>query len=336
MNNKILLIDDEVSSSHALSYGLKQLGFDVDACEKGALALKKLQSSMDLRVSYVAIISDIKLPDIDGLKLGKIFQLYNPKTKIIYLADKADDADNIDNSLINEIDAVLLEKPVTPHQISEIIIGMKNLVNKESSSSYKTNQETSKNEKISAAYAILTIKKDCNFFETYKEIYNNKNISSCEATKGDFDIFIKVRSNSIEGCREIINNQIKTIEAINKIDFFEILNPPINNKMLEIIEGSKISDMDPDKQTLRKLLQVGVCSYILVELSQSGIDDIFPSLYLDDNIIQCDFTTGKYNLFLLAQGTQFSEIDNLIKNKISELDGILKIKEFPIISIFDI
>jgi hypothetical protein len=38
---------------------------------------------------------------------------------------------------------------------------------------------------------------------------------------------------------------------------------------------------------------------------------------------------------LLVKGTSFGEIDSLIRNKFKTIDGVLRIKEYPIITLFE-
>ena len=69
-----------------------------------------------------------------------------------------------------------------------------------------------------------------------------------------------------------------------------------------------------------------VSSYILMEVEREK---------LDENVIFCDYTTGKYNLVLFVTGKYFDEIDGFINNKVINLDGVLKVKEYPIVSLFE-
>ena len=65
------------------------------------------------------------------------------------------------------------------------------------------------------------------------------------------------------------------------------------------------------------------------------MENIYPTLYLNDQVVSCDCAKGKYDIVLLMQGTSFAEIDRNIRKKIKPLDGVLRIKESPIIKLFE-
>jgi DNA-binding Lrp family transcriptional regulator len=78
-----------------------------------------------------------------------------------------------------------------------------------------------------------------------------------------------------------------------------------------------------------------VCSYVLLNVDREKLEIVYPILKLTDNVLYCDYAEGSSDLILMVYGTQFSEIDKIIENKISNLDGILKVKEYPIINVFE-
>jgi DNA-binding response OmpR family regulator len=87
---KILIVDDELSILVPLKFLLEKNNFDVDLAQSGKDALEKIaQRKPDL------ILLDIMLPDLDGYE---IFQLIreNPgwdDIKVIYLSAKNRDVD---------------------------------------------------------------------------------------------------------------------------------------------------------------------------------------------------------------------------------------------------
>ena len=65
------------------------------------------------------------------------------------------------------------------------------------------------------------------------------------------------------------------------------------------------------------------------------MDEIYPALRLDEDVIFCDYTTGKYNLVLFVTGCYFDQIDRFIQEKIISRNGVLKVKEYPVINLFE-
>jgi DNA-binding NtrC family response regulator len=77
---KILLIDDEESLIKWLSYALEQNGYSVFATTEPKIALNRLKEER-----FDCIISDIKMPEIDGFQfLRKVREIY-PATPLIFI-----------------------------------------------------------------------------------------------------------------------------------------------------------------------------------------------------------------------------------------------------------
>jgi CheY-like chemotaxis protein len=335
MQKNILLVDDESSIRRSLFLSLTQEGYTIEPCENGINAIKKLHQYKQNDLTLDTVVLDIQLPDIDGIKLGKIIKSQYPETNIIFMTGYSDKINAEDLDTLS--DSRLLEKPFTAKdltsQIEEIYKNQEKTLSVPDASKFL--KESKSSVKTYSAYALLKIDPKVDFFEVYRKLYFNNNVLYCDATSGEYDIFLLMQSNTPNGCKEICENNIKSVEGVREVEFLEISNPILDDSMNNLIYGSNKSfGIEPSDLAIREM-RSSVSSYVLLEIAKEKLDSIFPSLYFNDNIVYCDYTDSRYNLVLLVHGTQFAEIDNLIKNKIAPLDGVLKVKEFPIITIFE-
>lgn len=74
----ILIVDDEVHVRDGLSEILQQEGFYVETAEDGNKAL-----SLSMNKKFDLLISDIKMPEMDGLHLLDEIQKINPQIRVI-------------------------------------------------------------------------------------------------------------------------------------------------------------------------------------------------------------------------------------------------------------
>jgi|SRR4051794_20572346 len=76
--SRILVVDDNTSMREAVSEMLQQVGYETVAVENGRLALQvHLDTPVDL------IITDLFMPDTDGLEIINQFRQQFPEVKII-------------------------------------------------------------------------------------------------------------------------------------------------------------------------------------------------------------------------------------------------------------
>lgn len=86
---KILVVDDEPNIRLIIERWLKEIGYDVDTAEDGYAALKKVHDhGADL------VISDIKMPRMNGIELIKQLVLVHPGVPVIALSG-LHDADTV-------------------------------------------------------------------------------------------------------------------------------------------------------------------------------------------------------------------------------------------------
>jgi CheY-like chemotaxis protein len=78
MSKKILVVEDEPASLKVLRYFLSHEGYEVVGAKDGVEALELLaQSRFDL------VLSDLKMPRIDGLALARHLLAHEPITPIV-------------------------------------------------------------------------------------------------------------------------------------------------------------------------------------------------------------------------------------------------------------
>lgn len=202
----------------------------------------------------------------------------------------------------------------------------------------KTRNDNKNNEEFigQSAYLLLTVDESAGFFETFQELYYMDNVVNCDAVKGDYDIFMLVQDESKDKIREIAETKVKKVKGVETVELLGVEQPVFDDSTFDMLENAEdalgeniaISGRNRD-------LSKEVCSYVLIEVEKEKLDIIYPILRLNDKVVNCDYTTGKYNLVLFVIGNHFDEIDRFINEKIIYLDGVLKVKEYPIVNLFE-
>ncbi|MFC4295682.1 cell cycle two-component system response regulator CpdR [Novosphingobium tardum] len=77
---RILLAEDEDAMRAYLARALENAGYDVVAVDRGTAALPHLQSS-----HFDLLLSDIVMPEMDGIELAQRCAEVSPATKIMFI-----------------------------------------------------------------------------------------------------------------------------------------------------------------------------------------------------------------------------------------------------------
>lgn len=77
---KVLLVDDEEDILLTLKKHLELEGYVVDTAQNGIIALEKVK-----RDKYHIVLTDIVLPEMDGIELLREIKLYDALTQVIMM-----------------------------------------------------------------------------------------------------------------------------------------------------------------------------------------------------------------------------------------------------------
>ena len=80
MKVRLLIVDDEIDICEMLSRHFRYLGYDVETASNGIEALEKLATK-----NTQIVISDIKMPQMDGIKLLRAVRQQYPMIHIIMI-----------------------------------------------------------------------------------------------------------------------------------------------------------------------------------------------------------------------------------------------------------
>ena len=107
---RILLIEDEDSIRHLISYDLKHAGFDVTGCPDGASAREK-----GLNESFDIMIIDWMLPEISGIELVRLFRGKGIDSVMMMLTAKDEEEDILEAFEAGVDDYIT--KPFSPREL---------------------------------------------------------------------------------------------------------------------------------------------------------------------------------------------------------------------------
>ena len=116
---KILIVDDESGTRNALKTGLTSFGYQVLAAADAPEALKIIESSINTVEPVEIMVTDLRMPDMNGLELLRSARQVTPRLPIILITAYGND--HIRRK-VKELDACeYVEKPFGPESLREMI-----------------------------------------------------------------------------------------------------------------------------------------------------------------------------------------------------------------------
>lgn len=111
---RVLIVEDEKLISWALSNTLKKSGFETTVVDSGEKAIDQLTIEI-----FDLIITDIKLPHIDGFQVASTVKAITPSTPVIMIS--ASKNQNIEEAVNGSDIDYFIEKPFDLKKILELV-----------------------------------------------------------------------------------------------------------------------------------------------------------------------------------------------------------------------
>lgn len=315
--------------------GLMQEGYHTEPCENGMKGLETLDNLMKRKMPLECAIVDVRLPDIDGLKLLKVIKANYPDLPVVLITGYGNDS--VEHEAKNQMAAAYLEKPFNMEDLTKIIETL-SASTPAADSGVATPKATPIPAQSTTAYVLLTLGNDANLLNVYRTIYFQENVVYCDAIRGDYDLVLLLQADTLDGIKEIVDSKIKTIPGVAEASLLSVEVPIFGENVHSIINSvDKALGRDKADEDVNtgQAARVRASSYVVMEIEKEKLEAIYPALYFNDQVVYCDYTIGKYDIVLLMKGTSFSEIENTIRTKFKPMDGVLRIKEWPILTLFE-
>lgn len=325
MKKRILLVDDESSIRRSLSVSLGQRGYETDPCEDGVSALKKLEALAKSDQIPSAIVLDIKLPDIEGTQLAKIIKFKYPGVPVILITGYAD---KINPQEIKDMKVMaFLEKPFSVDKLAELF---------SQTEAQPEEEKAPEAARSVSTYLMVKMDQEDKFFETYRKLYYEKNVLYCDAVKGEYDMILLAQGKSYDECAEF-GKKVEAMAGVGSVESMSVEDPVFDEDIAGIIDTAEDALFNNDENIEKQRdLSNRVCSYIALEIEKEKLENIYTALRLNEKVVSCDYTAGgRYDLMLLVHGSYFEEVHRMVQERITPMNGILKVKEFPVINIFE-
>ena len=188
------------------------------------------------------------------------------------------------------------------------------------------------------SYVLVTLDAAANLPDVYRTLYFQEHVLFCDAIKGDYDLVLLVEAESNEKLREIVKTKINAATGVAGVSLLTVETPQVGEGVVNIMgsaanvprrgaqEGEVYADMTA---------KAGASSYVIFEIEKEKLEAIYPVLYFNEQVVYCDFTRGKYDIVVLMKAASFVEIEHTIRTRFKPLDGVLRIKEWPIITLIE-
>jgi len=321
-NPRVLIVDDEAPLRRQLMVGLVQNGYEVEECEEGLPALAMIKSAKSRHNPFAFVILDVRLPDIDGLKILSVIKATYPDLPVVVITGFGNE--NTVHTVQSREGSAYLDKPF---QVDSLISELHRL---EPAQSEKAKPRVAAEPRpLESAIVFLRGRKDADLYDVYAKLNFADGVCYCDPVVGDWDMVLLMQAPSRREIDLLIKRQFEALEEVETSEVHYCEKPRISKEfeafILDYEKGRAMEESEGAESDSRKARLH--TAYAVLDVDSAMIPKLYMKLYFADNVVHCDVTDGGKQVVLLLQGISPQEIHAAIRNKIRMIAGVLRIKQ---------
>lgn len=327
MKGRVLIIDDEAEIRRNLTFGLTQEDYSVVTCPDGISAIHELNQSRNKGLAYDYLITDIFMPDIDGLKILKVIKNQYPDLPVLVITGFGDE--RLMMTALAEYNTGFLNKPF---EISELVSALEELTPGKTATDSAAEQVNDGMRESISGYLTIKITDSENSMEIFDKLHSMPGIQSCDAVRGDFDVILLAQAESATEIEEVFDS-VKAINGIHVLSMSQVKRPKLDRDVDQFIDSYQKAVKQEAQAGARR--QPGSMSYIIVDIDPESIQQIFTTVFFIDEVVVCDVIEDGTKLVGMITGHGAVGKTPRIIEKLSQVDGVLRVREAKVIKLID-
>ncbi len=323
---RVLIVDDEASLRRQLMVGLAQHGYEVEECEEGLPALTRIKTAKSGRNPFGFVILDVRLPDIDGLKILSVLKATYPDLPVVVITGYGNE-DTI-NTVQSREGSAYLDKPF---EMETLISEMERIGGH--AEERPRPRVAAEPEPLASAFLFIRGNKDADLSEMYSQLYYGDGVCYCDPVLGDWDIILLMQASNNKEIDQCVRRHLESLKDVEAFEIHFCEKPRIPEELEQFIEdyekgrAMEQAGVEMDSRNTRMLT-----SYAVLDVEPSMLSNLYMKLYFTDNVVHCDVTDKGKQIIVLLQGISNQEIQSTIRSEIRLMPGVLRIKQLKVLN----
>lgn len=327
MKGRVLIIDDEAEIRRNLTVGLTQEGYSAVACPDGISAIHELNSAREKGIAYDYLVTDIFMPDIDGLKILKVIKIQYPDLPVLVITGFGDEALKL--TALSELNTGYLDKPF---EIPDLVKALEELSPGSTAAAKKMAKLEPEMRESVTTYITIRITDPMRSMDIFRRLYQMPGVQRCEAVRGDFDIIVVAQSDSQEELKKL-RERIAGMDGVQIASASDVERPKLDRDVNEFVNIYSQAVKQHGASSGTK--QPGTTSYIIVDVDKNAIQQIFTTVFFIDEVVFCDVIENGTKLVGMVTGQGAVGKMPRIIEKLSQIDGVLRVREATVIKLVE-
>lgn len=322
---RVLVIDERVEFRRSLREGLSQQDWQVDEAPDAFSALDAIQQARAYGEGFSVIITEMFLPDQDGILFLKTLRQQYPNLPLIVLTGYGTEEWKAEIGNLEPIE--YLEKPADVGLILSILEKFTLEVHTVHPAPAPPFTAL---EGAVGAYLFFMVESPELAGSMYNTLRAMPGVISANAVRGgDFDLVLRVAVPSEEALAKLFK-EAEGVDGAKLVGHERYILPVLSASTEEFVRHYQTVAAEVNKDYVPGQ---DTNAYLMIDVDRYQMERIYTSILLTRGVYRCRVISGGNKLMvLMSQAVQPGVVRHLLR-KLAEMDGILRVREATVINV---
>lgn len=318
---RVLVVDDEPAIRRQLVVALAQRGYEADAVADGVAALAALAAAEAEERPFSQVVTDIRLPDIDGLKLLAIVRSRHPRLPVVVISGYG--GEGTAEAVRRRHRAAFLPKPVAADQL----VAAFQAIAAEPDGAPEAGGPGWREPR---AYVFIQLAPEADPEQVFTALFGLPNVQRVDAVRGSADVILRLDGADAAALETFVRERVRTIAGIEVARVRHVAQPELPPSIRGYVESY-------ERRLPADLFAPGrATAYAVVEIAPPTMATLYPALFFLDEAVEVAATARGDAVILLLQAEDHARIRALLNDKVRYTDGVLRIDELMVVNMFEV
>jgi CheY-like chemotaxis protein/DNA-binding Lrp family transcriptional regulator len=328
VEDKLLIVDDDAELRRTLNVTLHQRGFEADLVDEGLSALDLIEKSVARGHPYRCVVADLKLPDIDGLKLVEVIKAKYPGMPVIAISGYG--SPDTEEAVQARKGDGFLPKPFLVDDLTAAVRSVPQLEVRD-----VPRPRAHVVERSVSGYSLVTIDPGADALAVFRALYFMNNVVYCDAVLGNADAVMLLNAPNASELERAWRDGVMKVPGVKAATFNPVVKAELDSSVARFIdEYEQQRGFDPLKRK-RAWGPNALSTYLLIDVERGHLPSVYARLCLDDAVLFCDAVADGYDLIALVQTTSPADYQRLLSEDLKRIDGIVRTMSLRVVNILE-
>lgn len=322
---RVLVVDDEAAVRRQLGVGLAQHGYEVEESQEGLEALAKIKTAR-ARNPFHFVILDIRLPDIDGLRVLQAIKGTYPDLPVVVISGYG--TESTPDAVAIKRGSAYLDKPFEVDALVAELGRIGQAEGQEAEPAPAAAPEAAPEvTPLLSAFVFLRGKPDADLYGLYARLCFAEGVCYCDPLVGDWDMVLLLQAADRAGLDRLVARHVRALPEVAGFEVHYSGRPRLPRECETFIQDYEwMQAAGADENEAHRRRPGMLTTYAVLDVEPAKVPLLYMKLVFTDHVVHCDVTDDRHRMILLLQGRLAQEIQATVRGEIRLMSGVLRIK----------